>query len=308
MKKSGFTLVELLVVIAIIGILVALLLPAVQAAREAGRRSQCLNNLKQLALAQHNFHDTMKTFPSGAQASAGPSWKVYIFPYIEQMPLYSKCDLNVSFMTAYSGANVILTDVNIPAFVCPSNPMPAMAIIDGVNTQVTDYMGIAGADPDPSGAALSTSNQHNGTYSSHGVLSPIKKAKMASVTDGTSNTLMISEHSNYTKVGSTIIDNRNKHHGSWYGFNSNPGTNPWAGAQDTWGNGTTTVRYQINTEGQPAGANCNWCSNLPLKSAHPGGAVAALVDGSVTFLSQTTDFTTLRLLSSMDDGIPVPSY
>jgi len=147
-RHSGFTLVELLVVIAIIGVLVALLLPAVQAAREASRRSSCSNNLKQLAIACHNFHDQKKRLPpAGANDSApefgfaipqvagrwGASWLVHILPYVEQQPLYDKIDLRgINGGAGWGGGNatdsvVISTraanDVLIPTYHCPSSPL-----------------------------------------------------------------------------------------------------------------------------------------------------------------------------------------
>ncbi|MFM9068057.1 MAG: DUF1559 domain-containing protein [Planctomycetota bacterium] len=92
-RRPGFTLVELLVVIAIIGILVALLLPAVQAAREAARRTQCLNNLKQLGLALHNYHDSRRSFPAGASPNVTAfNWRVAIWPFMEQQSLFDQCD------------------------------------------------------------------------------------------------------------------------------------------------------------------------------------------------------------------------
>jgi len=119
-KQRGFTLIELLVVIAIIAILIALLLPAVQQAREAARRTQCRNNMKQLGLALHNYHDAFTTFPIGTQWSDDPNWRIGILPYLDQAPLYNSLNLSSGFMAHNGmGSNDILYDVELNAYVCP---------------------------------------------------------------------------------------------------------------------------------------------------------------------------------------------
>ena len=173
-ESRGFTLVELLVVIAIIGILVALLLPAVQAAREAARRSQCSNNLKQLALGVHNFHDTYKVLPPGGTADIAPfgkattgtgwgsSWLTRILPFIEQQPLYEKMRFtgNASDETGvatsgWSGPNAPI-NINasngliIEAFFCPSSSMDRFCrgpFVGNTRVMAPNYVGITGADP-----------------------------------------------------------------------------------------------------------------------------------------------------------------
>jgi len=194
-RPRGFTLVELLVVIAIIGILVALLLPAVQAAREAARRMQCSNNLKQLGLALHNYHDTYKTFPAspGAPTSETPSgryqqnWLAWsglarLLPYVEQGPLHDRIDWNYRWDSDQGGSvnNTVVARARIPGYVCPSDP--AADINYTANMSPTSYGFSAGPssswDPDqfrPGIAALNT------------------EVRIRDITDGTSNTIAMSE-------------------------------------------------------------------------------------------------------------------
>src|SRR5262245_7874963 len=131
-KRRGFTLVELLVVIAIIGVLVALLLPAVQAAREAARRAQCTSNLKQLAMAAHNYHSAKKKFPTGAhlpddvggRPTMGTNLWVELLPYIEEYSLYNRWDFNDNRNNVAGGTNAIQAQI-IKLLVCPSDLLSA---------------------------------------------------------------------------------------------------------------------------------------------------------------------------------------
>ncbi|MDP6554755.1 MAG: DUF1559 domain-containing protein, partial [Pirellulaceae bacterium] len=171
-KTRGFTLVELLVVIAIIGILVALLLPAVQAAREAARRMSCSNNLKQIGIALHNYHDTYKTFPpdaiwwggnrktglsrttNNAGVSGGQrnyTWIALILPFMEQQPLHDRIDFKVPGLRQNIGNNTELQSVVLPAFLCPSDPTYGDKPQAGDSTSpqgfgYTSYAGNAGWD------------------------------------------------------------------------------------------------------------------------------------------------------------------
>src|ERR1041384_123408 len=127
--RRGFTLIELLVVIAIIAILIALLLPAVQQAREAARRTQCKNNLKQIGLAMHNYHDAYATFPLSSSWELGPGdcfalrrWSVRILPYFEQSNLYSRWDINKG---PFQSPNRQLLTNPVPLYLCPTTPGPS---------------------------------------------------------------------------------------------------------------------------------------------------------------------------------------
>src|SRR5687768_7418623 len=159
-RSAGFTLVELLVVIAIIGVLVALLLPAVQAAREAARRMKCGNNQKQLALGLHNFHDTYNAFPKYTHASVG--WNALILPYIEQQALGEKVLPTAPSYTGAQNANRVMGQFKIPVFLCPSYIVDRSgSTIDNItgfgNAYTIHYVGNMG----PIGTIPGTTTQYN---------------------------------------------------------------------------------------------------------------------------------------------------
>lgn len=296
LERRGFTLVELLVVIAIIGILVALLLPAVQAAREAARRMQCSNNLKQMGLACHNYMDTYSgDFPPGAYyqptKKGSHSFAVAMLPYLEQRALYDRYDFSVDPLHAN---NVAVRRTQVDAFFCPSfdgAPLhtSANAYSDGA---LFTYQGIAGVyynDPalDKGGTTVSFGNiPNNGVFRYDG------PRRAAEVTDGLSNTVMIGEyvHRDCSGVNSGIPGNVRV----WI-----PGT---IEASDK-GLYSIKVIYQdpINsrrdrvTEGVPF-------NHLPFGSKHPGGANFSVADGSVKFLPETISFDVYRAVATINGG------
>jgi len=189
--RRGFTLIELLVVIAIIAVLIALLLPAVQSAREAARRSQCINNLKQMGLAMHNYHQAVGTFPMGntigyAYVGTQTTWGTFsahalMLPYLEQTPLYNACNFswNVWYGTG-SVINATVWNVKVNSFMCPSDAKSGF----GTNStnHLNNYYGSYGTGTNP------WSNNTNGIFAPEQV-----SYSIASVTDGTSNTISHTE-------------------------------------------------------------------------------------------------------------------
>ena len=243
MRKRGFTLVELLVVIAIIGVLVALLLPAVQAAREAARRMQCGNHLKQIGLGLQNYHDVFNSLPFGARAryhtgdpvvannNYGPSWYVGILPFCEQKNLsdliearavtqvnYNNIPGNVTINTT-SQISVYAHNQKIPWMLCPSSPLPQTEspVNKGPLVTVPSYVGISGAlsTTAPTSNQLTTeaafvesrnhtcTNVSGGIASGGGLLTVNEAYNMAACIDGTSNTMIASEIADYFWSGST---------------------------------------------------------------------------------------------------------
>lgn len=321
-KRYGFTLVELLVVIAIIGILVALLLPAVQAAREAGRRTSCVNALKQQGLAMHNCHDITKKFPKGSGLGDldgvewGTGWKVYLLPFLEQGTVYDKWQ---QVGNSHTNANnqTLVNKLNIAVYRCPSSPLPEFYTAPAVSPYIqaiTTYTGIAGS-ADPVHGACSSGN--SGLVSGGGILFPNSKITMGGMTDGTSNQMMIGEQGNHLRGTSNepisgafgAITSQMEY--GWT-MGAAAGTTP-----PTYGNGggdnrsfnCTTIRYPINHKGlanDPAqGTGQSAAANVPLSSGHPGGCNVALGDGSVRFLADVTPLLVLQQLATRMDGTPV---
>ena len=327
----GFTLVELLVVIAIIGILIALLLPAVQAAREAARRIQCTNQIKQLGLALHSYHDSFKTFPHGTRCLIGaPNWRVAILPYMEQSALYQSLDINSqanvggftsaredSNSTTYgygTGRNAVLAGLTVPGWNCPSNMFPTNAsgqtptYNNKEKGQTHDYVGIAGATPDPVGrtSVCSAVTGYGGIFCENGLLFPNGWQGLRDATDGTANTLLVGEQSG--RIGTKDI--RADYQGGWSGFTTC--SRPAQMTGSPWGAGITTVRYPINADsticGSGSGCDATYDGNTVLNSFHPGGTNGLLADGSVHFLQENMDMETLRRLASRDDGQVVGEF
>jgi prepilin-type N-terminal cleavage/methylation domain-containing protein len=316
----GFTLVELLVVIAIIGMLTALLLPAVQAARESGRRMQCSNNLKQLSLAVADFELARGTLPIGSKWMSGdwgPSWLVAVLPYIEEGNIANRLKLSDSFWNYWnlSAPNyVALRDFLPPVLACPSSPLPrsTSATYPTYSVSRSNYVGIAGACTDaltfndPTGKRRCAPAMP-GFNCINGVLGANLSIKVAHITDGLSKTLLIGEQSDWsTGIDGKQTDLRSCYWGAWMG-NSMPG---WP-VNDVWGlatdwnvrpYNTTALRYPIGMKTEAAGNEYSVGSNMALQSAHAGGALIARCDGSVDFLDELTDWLVLRSMAIRDDG------
>lgn len=323
-RQRGFTLVELLVVIAIIGILVALLLPAVQSAREAARRTQCANNLKQLGLGLHNFASVQRVFPSlttlkkdHANAWAYQySFMVELLPYIERSSLYDQFDLTESPWVAEAPRNKRAIDgLALPEFTCPSSEHPELANVErhlpgnelpgnAMSTR-PQYIALSGAvadsrrDPQPRFlepenepcCGCCGGNASSGIFSRRGILSPDAPAKIASVSDGLSHTALLGEASDFYFDASGKPQQIYGRSGILFGL-----------ANDRYFH-ATTVRYQINTKSSELpGVHFVWGANLPLISPHPGGVHVAVGDGSVLFVTENMELGILKRLATKDDG------
>jgi prepilin-type N-terminal cleavage/methylation domain-containing protein len=331
MSRRGFTLIELLVVIAIIAVLIALLLPAVQQAREAARRSQCNNNFKQLGLALHNYHDTFNTLPFGCRKSLNAGWGmsfwVSILPYIDQGPLFNQMDMSTSPGFVASGANYLLLENFIPPVgVCPSSPVPTTTPVltpgGTKNYFCASYVGIAGTAVAPMGVSTYSESGQHGIVSSGGVMVPNGKVNFRDMTDGTSNTAMLGEQSDWGKVNGANTDIRNgQGHSSWMGCNLEgvPGNGMWTGGDNrTWG--VTSVRYPIGLKDMTNGQLGNiWTqsngvmpddgTNKPIQSAHAGGAFVLLSDGHTKFLTSSVNFDAVVIpLCLKSDGLVLGDY
>ncbi|MFI4875634.1 MAG: DUF1559 domain-containing protein [Blastopirellula sp. JB062] len=331
-RRPGFTLVELLVVIAIIGVLIALLLPAVQQAREAARRMSCSNNLKQLGLATHNYHDTHRSLPYGARhyiTYAGTSWRWALLPFMEQTAIYDLDKASGYRLNTYAGGGTPsgpseyndfthqIFGVVVQGYVCPSSAIdPIYSYNDnlkaiGAVTQGHHYVGIMGAYPDPAGRTTTFYKTQYGAYATdNGMMLINECAAMRDATDGTSNTILISEQSgnNNANAGTRRMAN---YHTGWGGCAQTGTVSDWrAGAADAhkYGNGLTAVYHSPNPTSVGAEANAEWDFNTPLTSFHPGGIQLVLLDGSVRFIPDTINLSTIQQLAVRDDGLVLNDY
>lgn len=285
--KSGFTLVELLVVITIIGVLIALLLPAVQAAREAARRMQCSNNLKQVGLGLVNYENAHGTFPPPAIHSNQLSWHVLVLPFTEQTALYDTIKFTAGFYCTPPRPQAAYP-FRIGGYLCPSNTQEEHSQATGSSVQyesydgkmayTAHYLGVLG----PRGF-----NEYRGQdyplvtngidgYSDQGAFLDPTGCPIAYIKDGASNTYLVGE---YSRLGTT-------YHRAWIRGTYRP---------EIIFYGATTVYYPINS-----GISTSW-GYLTFGSEHPGGCLFAMCDGSVQFVSESIT-NVVYLASASRDG------
>jgi prepilin-type N-terminal cleavage/methylation domain-containing protein len=333
-RRSAFTLVELLVVIAIIGILIALLLPAVQAAREAARRTQCSNNLKQIGLGLHNYHDTYKTFPFAwmvdLSAGLGPGlnaqvWGTRILPFIEQQPLKDQYDDRfpaIGMFGPIAARNEQLIQTILDTFLCPSTPGSGEDRIYDADLNSagwglvwraapSDYCAITGVRGDFSRLAYAnypggSSGNREGVLQFNGndpatMQVEDDRGNIASVLDGTANTIFVGERTGggqvYLAAGQPA-----------------PGGSPWDEFRLTngggWGDILNGEHWYSGSlydgtpgpDGGPCAINCTNRRSAGFYAFHPGGAQFGVADGSVRFISETVDAFTFAAISTRKKG------
>lgn len=339
-RRRGFTLVELLVVIAIIGILVALLLPAVQAARESARRTQCTNHLKQLVLAAHNHHDSLKRFPpggamdqppfgtdlaTGSGSRWGSSWMVYLLPYYEQQNLFEKWEFKGQSGAFNNNNNAAAKGLIIKTLLCPSSPLIVAPAPRRTESFMSSYVCVSGAvDGLISGYSETrvATLPCGGQISGGGPLIPNGQITFADINDGTAHTLALSEQSNFLKDNTGKKQEwRASQTWGWYLGVKATGIPPNfdnIGSDNRQPN-MTTIRYPINytppggwannVAGLGVGLTGNCVgANVPLNSAHANGVNAAFCDGSVRFMPSNIPLGILAQVATRDDGVAVPDF
>jgi prepilin-type N-terminal cleavage/methylation domain-containing protein len=319
LRRPGFTLVELLVVIAIIGVLIALLLPAVQATRESARRSQCRNNLKQLGLGLHGYGHINRKFPPGADHRAPyifwslypgrmGSFLVFVLPFIEQQAVFDRCDRTVdTVMQSTLGDGRLVATVRIPTFGCPSDVRGAP--LDGNPFYNGSPVSMKGRDPAPANYAASMGSQlFAGPYpgnvfgtggdmhgdspnpaSISGIFGHTEfGAKFTEVTDGLSKTIAVGEM---------------RPDCSWHAADG------WMHYNSLWNATSAPINYP-SCPGEPGYdavlSNNMWGGKFAIEQAfrsrHDGGAHVGMGDGSVHFLSDAIDYMTYQRLGDRRDG------
>lgn len=297
-RQRGFTLIELLVVIAIIAVLIALLLPAVQQAREAARRTECKNKLKQIGLAMHSYHDALGRLPPGAIHRNGAvvnelGWPVFILPYIDQAPLYSSVNFSLDAIASYDN---VLSNKLMPGYLCPSASQSKKFENGSTTLYTMHYYGNGGSKN--FGAALPAyrcvgngSNNEctvaataHGGYSQEGIFSRNSSFGFTDILDGTSNTIMVFEISNSrTIAGADMV-----------GFRRWP-----RGSGSTAAAAYKNIFNAPNTTGYNGSDNFN---DISMGSNHAGGCHILMCDGSVQFVSNNVNLDTLKAAGTRDFG------
>lgn len=307
-RRGAFTLIELMVVVSIIGVLVALLLPAVQSARESARRAHCVNNLKQLALAATNYHDALGTFPGGqylhpdskeaklpTRRGNNAGWLVMILPQLEQQPLYNAVNLGFMWGTTRQGSwenygeqNVTVRVTVVNAFVCPSDPSPSLSSnhADEIGSEPaagTSYLGSIGSNclggkEFPCVPPI-VGDEPDDPRGGNGVVWRKGSSRINEVKDGLSSTILAGEQI----MG--ISD--------W---------NAWVHANESAGSTAMPLNYKPKARNEGPARLIYWFWTYSFRSGHPGGANFAFCDGSVRFLKDTVSLPVYQALSTRGGG------
>ena len=323
-RRTGFTLVELLVVIAIIGVLVGLLLPAVQSAREAARRINCSANLRQVGLALLQHENALKKFPPGGvrcptASFYGHSWWIFILPFIEEQAVYDRFDKTGKASGTQYGSTgwILLGDgtsnlhnrnvldgFSLRAGQCPSSPFPVYAKdTDGKRFCGVAYTGISGS-VDHLTARTIVNGNGGGTFSTGGMLFAEASVTQQMISDGSSKTMMVGEQSDYSRDATGKMKECRVG-----GLMTMSLSSYYPGDPRLWN--LTTVKHPVSKDstlqyGCQTGGPLS--SNTPLQSAHPGVAMVCFADGSVRPFYETGDLTTLKRLADRDDGQVIGDY
>lgn len=320
-KRCAFTLVELMIVIALLGLLVAFLLPAIQAARESSRATGCRNNLKQFGIALSNYESVHKHFPKGAEGRFDPalspasmiglSWWAQILPFLEQADIADQLDrtgANPGYvqLNSHNGA---LANGFAPGFwYCPSSPVEKFVTAGGFQIAAPTYAGISGAtneDGFPE-SRVSKCCRSDGQISGGGVLMPNAAIRVREVKDGLSSTFLIGEQSNYcyTNAGQPKRTAAAFVNG-WLTGTRALGVPPNYGDWLTPSYNLATVRYSLNENryGLP-GIYEDIGANNPLLSAHLGIVNLLFGDGSVRAMADSLDVQILKAAATRDEGSP----
>ena len=291
--RRGFTLIELLVVIAIIAILIGLLLPAVQKVREAASRTQCQNNLKQMGLACHAFHDSNNVLPPFRVADNFLSWPVLLLPYVEQDALYRQFDLT----KPYSAQSPTAAATHVKIFYCPTRRKPS-----GLSNNSTppgalgDYAACAGSGPNRTVNALGAFVLATYTLDAAGttLLTWKGSVKLSAIPDGTSNTFAVGEkHVRFTTQFGTGEDRAYYDSGNW------PNAVRHAGLSSGGSN------YVLQLYSPEAAWNVQAVSNEAFGSRHSGVCQFVMCDGSVRAVPNSIDVLNLGRLANKADGEPI---
>jgi len=312
--RSGFTLIELLVVIAIIAVLIGLLLPAVQKVREAAARSTCQNNLKQLGLALHNFHDTNQAFPASGWTTSGPGnpagkyvgWRPLTLPFIEQEGLQRLYDFNSNW---WEGTNLTLAAVYpVKTYQCPStagrstqlnivakSPRPALTLTQPLGP--TDYEAIMGVQPVSVNPHMPSA--YYGAGNRFSVMYRNSRTRMTDVTDGTSSTIMVVECS----ARPLVFRNRT----AQPGLNNNQGIG-WADSEGPFSFDGAAPDGSAEGCGLTCNAVMNKKNDNEPYSFHSGGGNFLFTDGHVQFVRESVSMVTFAALSTMRGGEIVGEY